>query len=354
MLSEFGFQKAPFGIAQRVFCMPVRGGEEMRKQLAARILGIGLSAVIAAAPVIPGQAKSRAKAKKQTAQTTTQSLTKEYNTRFIITEPGASPLYNHAPSCWITKDNFDYDWYLEQHPDLKAAVGTDRDAIYNFYVKTGAPNGWPGKLDASVFPTFYFDSAAYAEQNPDVAAAVGNSPDALLAHYINNGAKEGRKAYSTNEYALAICRANDILGTIVHDGMSDRDKVSAVNSWMIDHISYDYSYQEYDFTGPILSGTGVCEAYAETFDLFMTLLGIQDQIVDGTACNDDGVVGRHAWNRTMIDGQWFYTDVTWNDATLYGSWSSQELDAIHHRYYLNADPNFGKSDHAIDTSFLTF
>ncbi|MGN1023920.1 MAG: transglutaminase domain-containing protein [Lachnospiraceae bacterium] len=325
----------------------------MKRPLSATLLCIGLSAVIATMPVIPGQAKTKSKAKQKTEQTVVQSITQECNSKYIVKTPSITPYYNNGGSTWITKDNFDYDWYLEQHPDLKAAVGTDRDAIYNFYLNTGAPNGWPGKLDASVFPTYYFDSERYAEENPDVVAAVGNSPDALLTHYINNGAKEGRKAYSTDQYALAVCKANDVLGTIIHDGMSDRDKVLAVNDWMVDHITYDYSFQEYHFTGPLLKGTGVCEAYAETFDLFMTLLGIQDQIVDGMACNDDGW-GSHAWNRTKIDGAWLYTDVTWNDATLYGNgWTDAEVKAIRHKYYLSTDPNFSLGDHQIGTEFLS-
>lgn len=43
-----------------------------------------------------------------------------------------------------------------------------------------------------------FDSIRYAADYPDLAAAFGNDKNALYNHYITNGRKEGRKAYNTD------------------------------------------------------------------------------------------------------------------------------------------------------------
>lgn len=43
-----------------------------------------------------------------------------------------------------------------------------------------------------------FDSARYAADYPDLAAAFGNDKSALYNHYITSGRKEGRKAYNTD------------------------------------------------------------------------------------------------------------------------------------------------------------
>lgn len=43
-----------------------------------------------------------------------------------------------------------------------------------------------------------FDSARYAADYPDLAAALGNDKNALYNHYITSGRKEGRKAYNTD------------------------------------------------------------------------------------------------------------------------------------------------------------
>jgi len=40
----------------------------------------------------------------------------------------------------------------------------------------------------------------------------------------------------------------------------------------------------------LLNGTGVCNGYAETFDYFMYVLGIQSEMVTCTASG--GIVGR--------------------------------------------------------------
>lgn len=49
-----------------------------------------------------------------------------------------------------------------------------------------------------------FDSARYAADYPDLAAAFGNDKNALYNHYITNGIKEGRKAYYTDGTPIAI------------------------------------------------------------------------------------------------------------------------------------------------------
>lgn len=300
-----------------------------------------VSAVLAVSLVVSPVLGTQAAGTEETASVTAQWNSKSIP--FTIRSDGTAVL---------SYDNFDYDWYLEQHPDLAAITGDDKTAIFTFYQTTGEPNGWPGKLDPDVFPAYYFDAERYAEDNPDVAAAVGTSADALLSHYLNNGASEGRKAYSTDRAANAIIEAEEVLETIVTDDMTDREKVTAVNDWMVDNYSYDFSFSRYTYADTILDKTGICEGYAQAFEVFMTLLGIETQMVTGTA---DGANGwdAHAWNRTKIDGQWLYTDVTWNDIVLYGNgWTESDRAYYKHRCLLSADPNFPEADHQIDAAYL--
>lgn len=48
-----------------------------------------------------------------------------------------------------------------------------------------------------------FDSTRYAADYPDLAAAFGNDRNALYNHYTTNGVKEGRKAYYTDGTPIA-------------------------------------------------------------------------------------------------------------------------------------------------------
>ena len=48
---------------------------------------------------------------------------------------------------YITKENFDYEWYLEKHPDLAAVVdAANKDSIWDFYLNIGKPAGWSGRV----------------------------------------------------------------------------------------------------------------------------------------------------------------------------------------------------------------
>ena len=49
----------------------------------------------------------------------------------------------------------------------------------------------------------WFDATYYANNNPDVVAAVGNSKTALYDHYKNHGKSEGRAAYAGDPNAKA-------------------------------------------------------------------------------------------------------------------------------------------------------
>ena len=72
----------------------------------------------------------------------------------------------------------------------------------------------------------------------------------------------------------------------------------------------------------MLEHKAVCEGYAETFDFFMYILGIEHELVIGKA-------GRlHAWNRVLLDGNWLYVDCTWDDPI------GGPKDTIRRKYFL--------------------
>ena len=165
-----------------------------------------------------------------------------------------------------------------------------------------------------------FDYERYAVDYPDVAGAIGYDREGLWLHYQTAGKAEGRKAYSTSAEINGMLRAYRILGSIVNDSMSEREKVKAVHDWMCEHIDYDYDNYLNDTIpassrnpdGVLSSGRAVCQGYAETFQVFMDILEIECELVSGTA--DNGfTVGGHAWNQVKVDGSWYNIDVTWDD-----------------------------------------
>lgn len=179
----------------------------------------------------------------------------------------------------ISAEIFDYEWYLEQHPDL-AAITTDPATVYQFYLTVGLGADWNGRI----------------------------SP-----------------VYVTNETDL---KCYGIVDSITNATMTQREKATAIHNWMCQNIQYDYSFSHYTVKGAIDEGLAVCQGYAETFEKLCKIAGIECEMVTGTVnpsierkVNIDGRTvfiyaagsGGHAWNQVKVDGQWYQVDVTWDD-----------------------------------------
>lgn len=261
-----------------------------------------------------------------------------------------------AKDTWIKADNFDYDWYLEKHPDLAALIpADDHEAIWNFYVTTGEPAGWLGRRSKiSRYTVHNFDYDYFMANNPDVVAALGTDKETLFSWYVTCGYDANRPARMISEYLNAIIPAYDIAEQITNNAMSDREKVKAVHDWLCINVAYDIDNynagtipgSSYQHQGPILYGKAVCGGYADAFQLFMDILGIDCEIISGTATNSAGRTGSHAWNRVKLDNQWLYVDVTWDDPT-----PDQPGVVRRYTYFLISEQQMNRNHYPTTSSF---
>lgn len=189
---------------------------------------------------------------------------------FVFSIPFHFQLTSHAQSITVTQENFDYDWYLAEHPDVYEAFGADPEAIWNFYVTLGEPAGWYGR------PSIVSLTSRYSENTLGII-------------------------YST---ADKICSEHK----------SQYDRALAAHDWLCNHVDYDYSYKASTVEEAILNGLAVCQGYAVTYDLLAELCGINCEYVRGTADNGSGRQA-HAWNKVTINGTESYIDCTWDDFT---------------------------------------
>lgn len=125
----------------------------------------------------------------------------------------------------------------------------------------------------------------------------------------------------------SLKKAAEIADTIIKEDMSDYEKEVAINQYLCDNAQYNQQIMDYinedgtisqeavkefanSFTpyGVLVENLGVCESYAEAFQLVAREAGLESIIVTGTL---DGV--NHEWNRVQLDDKWYTLDVTNND-----------------------------------------
>lgn len=122
-----------------------------------------------------------------------------------------------------------------------------------------------------------------------------------------------------------------------------RKMVELANQYLIDNVSYprvidnnkDYLWTAY---GALVKKEAVCQGYAAAFHLILSHLGIPVVNDFGTA---DGQ--QHVWNQVLIDGQWLYVDVTFNDPIITGGTPTQsDLNKFSREYLLLTKEAFYK------------
>jgi len=121
-------------------------------------------------------------------------------------------------------------------------------------------------------------------------------------------------------------RVDEVVAAVAPEGLSDREKVTALNEWLVSNAEYDdtafatlqgdafdgvpagYEYA-WNATGTLLQGLGVCASYSYAFNALANAAGVQTVVVTGDVLSG----GPHAWNKVFVDGQWLAVDATWND-----------------------------------------
>ncbi len=114
--------------------------------------------------------------------------------------------------------------------------------------------------------------------------------------------------------------------TLVDPSMSDYEQVKIFHDYIVNNTHYDLNAPGY---GTLVTGTGLCEDYAMTFELLCWLSGIDCRYVTGYA---EGA--NHAWNKVLVDGTWYNIDLTFDDpVTNFG-------DVCFYDYFLKSDATF--------------
>ena len=100
-------------------------------------------------------------------------------------------------------------------------------------------------------------------------------------------------------------KAEEIVSLCLPEGnRSDYETALVLHDWIIDNVSYDYTYRNLS-VDRALSGMAVtCEGYHAAYVKLLETAGMETGRIEG---------GGHVWTAVKMDGEWYHVDTTHDD-----------------------------------------
>ena len=127
-------------------------------------------------------------------------------------------------------------------------------------------------------------------------------------------------------------------------GRNEKETASLVRNWIVRNIQYGEEFADYpereqyeDPIGVLIGGKAICTGYANLYMLMAETCGIRTTVL---TVETRKTGGGHQINLNRLDGEWSFTDVTWDDG---GKKSRNQYFAMDekrmNKYYMIPDYN---------------
>lgn len=201
-----------------------------------------------------------------------------------------------------------YDMHKKLHPRLAINLGPD--------VNKTKLDEWLKKVN-----TLQYLYASVVEEKKQRVLCVYYKTDARVFAAFRNPEMEERLNNKERDL-LEVC-AQWIVGNIQPE-MPNMLKVRLVHDALVDNCKYTPGF--YDTYNMVVNGKGVCAAYTSSTQLLLHMLKVDCRSVMGTPKMN------HIWNIIDVNGEWYQTDVTWDDPI-----TKRGKDVKRFNYYLLTD-----------------
>ena len=113
--------------------------------------------------------------------------------------------------------------------------------------------------------------------------------------------------------------------------MSDYEKELYIQDYILSKCSYETNGNNVtNIYGTLIEGYANCRGYSATFSYLLNKCGVQSGQIIGTVIRNNEDTG-HSWNFVILDNQYYYCDICWNDIAK----STDNSDVPYHYAFFN-------------------
>ena len=136
-------------------------------------------------------------------------------------------------------------------------------------------------------------------------------------------------------------KVNEIVAGIPVNCTDDYQIALYLHDYLAEHVTYSLDGDHDSAYAALVHGKAACYGYSKAYQYLLTQAGVRSRIIVGDSKDENGELLGHAWNQVWIDGECYYTDVTWDDLEI----------GVTHRYFLTDLEDISK-DHIAEDLFV--